>query len=114
MVRARVKPAPPLPPVRRCPEPALRAQMSPIDIVSSCDAERLQLEEQADEMAANGEGLEDGTLEGLYERLEELDASTVEKRAGEILYGLGFTAETVLKPSSEFSGGWLVLAHFAA
>ena len=35
---------------------------------------------QADEMAANGEGIEDGTLETLYERLDDLDASTVRPR----------------------------------
>ena len=31
-------------------------------------------------MAANGEGIEDGTLETLYERLDDLDASTVRPR----------------------------------
>ena len=37
---------------------------------------------------------------------ELLDVNLVEKRAGEILNGLGFTPETMKKPAKAFSGGW--------
>eukprot|EP01052_Picozoa_sp_SAG31_P011452 SAG31_NODE_648_length_13204_cov_57.612908_6_plen_858_part_00 len=75
-------------------------------IVSYCDEERTRLEKMADELAETGEGIEDGRLDEIYERLEELDASIVEKRASEILYGLGFTAGTMQKAAKDFSGGW--------
>lgn len=45
-------------------------------------------------------------LTGLYDRLEELDASTAEARATEILTGLGFTVERQQQKTKDFSGGW--------
>jgi ATP-binding cassette, subfamily F, member 2 len=42
----------------------------------------------------------------LYERLEELDASTAEVRAAEILHGLGFSPAMVKQKVKNFSGGW--------
>lgn len=45
-------------------------------------------------------------LDRIYERLEALDASTAEKRAAEILYGLGFNKKMQTKKTRDFSGGW--------
>lgn len=45
-------------------------------------------------------------LDHIYERLEALDASTAEKRAAEILYGLGFSKKMQEKKTRDFSGGW--------
>lgn len=45
-------------------------------------------------------------LERIYERLDALDASTAEKRAAEILYGLGFDKQMQAKKTRDFSGGW--------
>jgi ATP-binding cassette subfamily F protein 2 len=42
----------------------------------------------------------------MYERLDELAVEVVEKRAGEILHGLGFTHERMQLPARSFSGGW--------
>jgi len=42
----------------------------------------------------------------VYERLEELDVSTAEVRAAEILDGLGFTAAMMKEKCKNFSGGW--------
>lgn len=42
----------------------------------------------------------------IYERIEELDSSTFEKRAGELLHGLGFTNEMMHKMTKDMSGGW--------
>ena len=77
-----------------------------IDIVCASDAERADLEKQADGMIETGEGIEDGRLDEIYERLEELDINTIEKRASEILHGLGFTPQTMRNPATAFSGGW--------
>nr|GFC70377.1 ABC transporter F family member 1 [Tanacetum cinerariifolium] len=45
-------------------------------------------------------------LERVYERLEAMDASTAEKRAAEILNGLGFNKKMQEKKTRDFSGGW--------
>jgi ATP-binding cassette subfamily F protein 2 len=42
----------------------------------------------------------------VYERLEAIDASTAEKRAAEILFGLGFNKQMQAKKTRDFSGGW--------
>ncbi len=39
-------------------------------------------------------------------RLADIDAWSAEGRASTILKGLGFTAEEMLRPCSDFSGGW--------
>ncbi|KVI00755.1 AAA+ ATPase domain-containing protein [Cynara cardunculus var. scolymus] len=41
-----------------------------------------------------------------YERLDAMDASTAEKRAAEILNGLGFNKKMQEKKTRDFSGGW--------
>ncbi|KAI3842067.1 hypothetical protein MKX03_000977, partial [Papaver bracteatum] len=45
-------------------------------------------------------------LERIYERLEALDASTAEKHAAEILFGLGFNKMMQAKKTRDFSRGW--------
>lgn len=42
----------------------------------------------------------------VYERLDELDPGVAQKRAAEILWGLGFTAAMQQKKTRDFSGGW--------
>ncbi|GAV66494.1 ABC_tran domain-containing protein/ABC_tran_2 domain-containing protein [Cephalotus follicularis] len=81
------------------------SDMSSLDAVISCDEERLQLEKEAEALAAQDDGGGE-TLERIYERLEALDASTAEKRAAEILYGLGFNKMMQQKKTRDFSGGW--------
>lgn len=38
--------------------------------------------------------------------MDALDAATAEKRAAEILYGLGFDKQMQAKKTRDFSGGW--------
>ncbi len=45
-------------------------------------------------------------LDDLFERIESLDASTFEARAGQLLHGLGFTAALMKKQTKDLSGGW--------
>lgn len=64
-------------------------------------------------------GPEDERLEGIYERLEELDPTTFESRAASLLYGLGFTKVMMERKTKDMSGGWrmrvaLARALFAA
>lgn len=38
--------------------------------------------------------------------MDALDANTFEKRAGELLFGLGFTHDFMMKKTQDLSGGW--------
>lgn len=81
------------------------SDMSSLEAVISCDEERLKLEKEAEILAAQDDGGGE-QLERIYERLEALDAATAEKRAAEILYGLGFNKTMQAKKTRDFSGGW--------
>ncbi len=48
-----------------------------------------------------------------HHRLEELNGYDASARAGKLLHGLGFPAETHAKPVSDFSGGWRVRLNVA-
>ena len=56
---------------------------------------------------------DDHTLGELYAKLEAVDGYTAESRAAEVMYGLGFTADDLVKPVSEFSGGWRIRLNLA-
>ncbi|KAF8753169.1 hypothetical protein HU200_011829 [Digitaria exilis] len=81
------------------------SDMSALQAVVSCDEERVQLEKEAEILAAQDDGGGDA-LDRVYERLEAIDASTAEKRAAEILFGLGFNKQMQAKKTRDFSGGW--------
>ena len=79
----------------------------------SVDKERQKLEAEADELndrlAEEGADDQDDIVERInqiYERLEQMDATTAEVRASKILHGLGFTLQTLHKKTKDFSGGW--------
>ncbi|HBK46361.1 MAG TPA: ABC transporter ATP-binding protein, partial [Xanthomonadaceae bacterium] len=48
-----------------------------------------------------------------HQKLAELNGYDAEARAGKLLHGLGFAAETHHKPVSSFSGGWRVRLNLA-
>src|SRR5690606_19149698 len=50
---------------------------------------------------------------GAHQRLAELDGYDAEARAGRLLHGLGFPAETHRRAVSSFSGGWRVRLNLA-
>ncbi|PKA59202.1 ABC transporter F family member 1 [Apostasia shenzhenica] len=81
------------------------SDMSSLEAVINCDEERLRLEEEAERLTSEDDGGGE-TLDRIYERLEAIDASTAEKRAAEILYGLGFNKQMQAKKTKDFSGGW--------
>ncbi|XP_031123268.1 ABC transporter F family member 1-like [Ipomoea triloba] len=81
------------------------SDMSSLEAVICCDEERLKLEKEAEALAGQDDGGGE-RLDHIYERLEALDASTAEKRAAEILYGLGFSKKMQEKKTRDFSGGW--------
>ncbi|KAF0900854.1 hypothetical protein E2562_035489 [Oryza meyeriana var. granulata] len=81
------------------------SDMSALQAVICCDEERMKLEKEAEVLSAQDDGGGDA-LDRIYERLEALDASTAEKRAAEILFGLGFNKQMQAKKTQDFSGGW--------
>ncbi|XP_071719932.1 ABC transporter F family member 1-like [Rutidosis leptorrhynchoides] len=81
------------------------SDMSSLEAVMNCDEERLKLEEEAERLIGQDDGGGEA-LERVYERLDAMDASTAEKRAAEILNGLGFNKMMQQKKTRDFSGGW--------
>nr|XP_017252324.1 PREDICTED: ABC transporter F family member 1-like [Daucus carota subsp. sativus] len=81
------------------------SDMSSLQAVMNCDEEKIKLEKEAEVLAAQDDGGGEA-LERIYERLDAMDAATAEKRAAEILFGLGFTKEMQAKKTRDFSGGW--------
>ncbi len=85
------------------PDPAL-------DFVLSGDAE-VHAAVQAEANAFVNEDWE--AVAEAHHRLEELNGYDASARAGRLLHGLGFPAETHPKPVSDFSGGWRVRLNVA-
>jgi len=48
-----------------------------------------------------------------YEELEIIDGYTAKNRAGQLLHGLGFKQVDLVKPVSDFSGGWRIRLNLA-
>ena len=85
------------------PDPAL-------DFVLSGDAE-VHAAVQADANAFANEDWE--AVAEAHHRLEELNGYDASARAGRLLHGLGFPAETHGKAVADFSGGWRVRLNVA-
>lgn len=74
-------------------------------VINSAKAEVQRLEDKAEELLTEY-GPDCEQLQGIYERLDEMDPSTFESRAATILCGLGFTSKTISKKTCDMSGGW--------
>ncbi|MBX3712601.1 MAG: ABC-F family ATP-binding cassette domain-containing protein, partial [Lysobacter sp.] len=85
------------------PDPAL-------DFVLSGDAE-VHAAVQAEANAFAAEDWE--AVAEAHQRLEEVNGYDASARAGRLLHGLGFPAETHPKAVSDFSGGWRVRLNVA-
>ena len=64
------------------------------------------LESEIERMSMDPDTLDEVALQGLYDRVEELDPNTFEAKASSILTGLGFSSDTMRKPTKDMSGGW--------
>ncbi|MCR6497290.1 ATP-binding cassette domain-containing protein [Thermomonas sp. S9] len=81
-----------------------------IDFVLSGDA----AVHAAIQMEANAFAAEDWeAVAAAHQRLEEVNGYDGTARAGRLLHGLGFPAETHGKPVADFSGGWRVRLNVA-
>ena len=72
------------------------------------DTVRLEKErlEALEEQIMTEVGPEDARLEAIYEKLDKMDPSTFQKRAGELLFGLGFSQAMMKRKTKDMSGGW--------
>ena len=71
-----------------------------LDTVLQADTERAAL------MAESETATDPHRIAEVQARLTDIDAWSAEGRASTILKGLGFTADEMLMPCSDFSGGW--------
>ena len=88
--------------------PALAA--SAIEFTLDGDAELRAIEHALAKAEAGNAGAEVGEL---HARLNEIDGYAARARAAALLHGLGFSNEDMLRPVSDFSGGWRVRLNLA-
>ncbi|RCK67340.1 ABC transporter ATP-binding protein ARB1 [Candida viswanathii] len=87
-------------------EPAEATEFSALEyVVREAEHEMKRLEDLVEELIVK-EGPECPALEGLYEKIDEMDPATFESRAAIILTGLGFNSVTIKKKTKDMSGGW--------
>jgi ATP-binding cassette subfamily F protein 3 len=78
-----------------------------LDIVLACDEERAALMAEADTAT------DPNRIADIHTRLVDIDAWSAEARAAEVLMGLGFTHDDLMRQTREFSGGWRMRAAIA-
>ena len=84
------------------------SEISLLDVVLAADVERTAL-------IAESESTEDPFRIGEIEmRLADIGAHAAPSRAAAILAGLGFGADDIIRPCSDFSGGWRMRVALAA
>ena len=83
-------------------------EQSLIDVVLAADRERTDLLAEAETAT------DPYRISEIHLRLTDIDAHSAEARAGSILSGLGFDAETQRGPCSALSGGWRMRVALAA
>ncbi|KAK6457294.1 ATP-binding cassette protein [Scheffersomyces xylosifermentans] len=87
-------------------EPAEATEFSALEyVVREAEHEMKRLEDLVEEIIVK-DGPENPSLEGLYEKIDEMDPATFEARAATILTGLGFNSVTINKKTKDMSGGW--------
>eukprot|EP00123_Amoebidium_parasiticum_P001713 comp12876_c1_seq1/m.8057 comp12876_c1_seq1/g.8057 ORF comp12876_c1_seq1/g.8057 comp12876_c1_seq1/m.8057 type:complete len:584 (-) comp12876_c1_seq1:185-1936(-) len=74
-------------------------------VIDHAKKEHKRLEEKEEELITTV-GPDHPLVMDLYDRLDALDPATFEKRAGELLSGLGFDSKSQHKKTKDMSGGW--------
>lgn len=87
-------------------QPADATSLTAVEyVVREAENELKRLERLSEEVLEK-DGADADILQELYERIEDMDPSTFETRASQILTGLGFNAKTMKKYIKDMSGGW--------
>ena len=85
------------------PDPAIEYVMGGDEELASALRDEVDAEARGDTEA----------MARAHHRIEELNGYDARARAGRLLHGLGFSAETHEQPVQEFSGGWRVRLNLA-
>jgi ATP-binding cassette subfamily F protein 2 len=85
---------------------ALEAVMESNDEIAKLEKRAELLNDAMADTDSDGQAEIQQALEAIYDRLDQLDASSAEARATSILFGLGFTIAMMGMTTKEFSGGW--------
>lgn len=81
------------------------SDMSALEAVVQLGKEKAEaLEAEAEKLM--DEGAPTHLVDDIYGRLDDLDPSTFEAKAGELLHNLGFSKEMMNKATKDMSGGW--------
>jgi len=82
------------------------SELTPLQtVIGEVELEMKRLEAESERILEE-EGPESELLLDIYNRLDALDPSTFESRAGALLYGLGFNKAFMAKKTKDLSGGW--------
>jgi ATP-binding cassette subfamily F protein 2 len=92
---------------------ALQAVMESNDEVALLEEKAAKLNDAMADADEDEQAEIQNNLEAIYDRLDQLDASTAEARATSILHGLGFTTTMMGMTTREFSGGWRMRVSLA-
>ena len=84
---------------------------SALDFVQDGDSGLRELQASIAELEALDS--HDERLHSLYEQMDNIDGFMAETRAARLLHGLGFEADVMQKPVTEFSGGWRMRLNLA-
>lgn len=83
---------------------------SALDYVIQGDRIYCQLQDQLKHANITNDG---NQIADIHEKLENIDAWTIQARASNLLHGLGFTPQQLLSPVKAFSGGWRMRLNLA-
>jgi len=81
-------------------------EMTAMEAVIEYGQSEVKRLEELESTTIEEHGPDSQILMDIYDRLDELDPSTFEKRAGELLAGLGFDKQGMEKMTKDMSGGW--------
>ena len=81
-------------------------EKTPTEVVIYEVQEEMKRLEAESERILEEEGPESELLQDIYNRLDGMDPSTFEVRAGKLLHGLGFSQDFMQKKTKDLSGGW--------
>jgi ATP-binding cassette, subfamily F, member 2 len=88
-------------------EEAEPSEMNALDYILAEAKKKVEkLESEIEKLSMDPENMDEVALQGMYDRLEEMDPNTFEAKASSILTGLGFSPEMMRKPTKDMSGGW--------
>ena len=80
-------------------------------VIDDAEKEIKRLEQMMEDILS--EDPESQLLDGIYERIEEMDPATFESRAAMLLDGLGFSAARMKYKTKDLSGGWRMRVSLA-